>query len=140
MGAHPVPAANEVGCASDEPIATLIRHWFPLWTPPAGNARWLKTRCPFHDEAHASASISYEYQAFRCHGCGVKGDIIGLIREREELAFGAAQRRAEEILGGSYKPVPRESARVTRRRAFGEPRTVGSERAGPGRQVPPWLR
>ena len=37
---------------------------------------WAQCRCPFHEDKHASASVNLSTGGFRCHGCGVKGDLV----------------------------------------------------------------
>ncbi|WP_420704714.1 CHC2 zinc finger domain-containing protein [Kutzneria chonburiensis] len=93
-----------------------------------------------HGEEHASASISFSRNAFRCHGCGSKGDVLSIIRQQEGGDHSSAVRRAEEISGGRYEPVPRRTDGKPRRRVFGQPGTGSAERPGDRRPLPPWLR
>ncbi len=60
---------------------------------------WRKIKCPFHQDSHASAGINFDEQRFKCHGCGVSGDVYDLIMEREGGTGGVASAR---------RSVPRE--------------------------------
>jgi hypothetical protein len=44
-----------------------------------------KAKCPFHDEKTASFSI--KDNKYHCFGCGVSGDTISLLMERDGLNF-----------------------------------------------------
>ncbi|GAA1940219.1 CHC2 zinc finger domain-containing protein [Amycolatopsis minnesotensis] len=121
-------------------IAAVIQQYFPDWEQPADRHEWNKCRCPWHGDDRASASVSYEHAAFKCHGCGVKGDVIALIKREEGIAYGEAVRRAEDILGRSHIPVPGKSSRKRSRRVFGDTRSDGPEHRNGSRPLPPWLR
>jgi len=43
--------------------------------------------CPFHDEKSPSFTINDEKGFYHCFGCGVHGDIISFIGEKENLPF-----------------------------------------------------
>ncbi len=62
---------------------------------------WVKLRCPFHDDGHASATVNFEENAFNCFGCGVKGDTYSIIMEHEGIGFREAIKIAEGITGQS---------------------------------------
>jgi DNA primase len=62
---------------------------------------WVKLRCPFHDDGHASATVNVEENAFNCFGCGVKGDTYSIIMEQEGVGFREAIKIAEGITGQS---------------------------------------
>jgi DNA primase len=62
---------------------------------------WVKLRCPFHDDGHASATVNVEENAFNCFGCGVKGDTYSIIMEQERVGFREAVKIAEGITGKS---------------------------------------
>ena len=47
---------------------------------PSRGSGWRKMRCPFHDDRNASAAVNFDAGRFKCHGCGVSGDIYDLIR------------------------------------------------------------
>jgi DNA primase len=44
-------------------------------------------RCPFHEERTPSFSVNATDKLYYCFGCGAKGDLIGFIRETENLEF-----------------------------------------------------
>jgi DNA primase len=76
---------------------------------------WRSIKCPFHDDKHASARVNLDKDAFACLACGVKGDTISLIKEREGLDYHAAVRYAEEI-SGQVVPGVRRTAQDERKR------------------------
>ena len=43
--------------------------------------------CPFHTEKSPSFSVNIEEGLYHCFGCGVGGDMITFIREKEQLDF-----------------------------------------------------
>ncbi|QBP29087.1 DNA primase [Mycobacterium phage Scorpia] len=108
---------------SDAAIVRLIKRYYPDWEPPKVSAsRWQSCLCPFHGDEQPSASISVQYNAFNCFVCGVKGDLIKLIREREGVTFAEAKRIAEELSEGSDGQVQAQPPRQSRRRVFGDAR------------------
>ena len=79
-------------------------------TTPAVGSGWRKMKCPFHPDAHASAAVNYDHNAFICHGCGVKGDTFSLIMFKE---------------GGSYREAVKFAATIL---ASGNPEIRGKDR------------
>src|ERR671919_1983869 len=58
-------------------------------------SRWTG-RCPFHEERTPSFSVNPVEKLFYCFGCGKGGDVIGFVRETENLDFvGAVEWLAE---------------------------------------------
>ncbi|WP_030095319.1 MULTISPECIES: CHC2 zinc finger domain-containing protein [Mycobacteroides] len=114
---------------NDYLIVKAIRKYFPDWEPPSPNpsGNWTSTLCPFHGDTNKSASVSYEYEAFHCFVCGVKGDALKIIREQEEVTFAEAVRIAEELSPGGNRTLPTSHVRKPRRRIFGD--------SGPGVSV-----
>ncbi|AUV62014.1 DNA primase [Mycobacterium phage SWU2] len=106
----------------DEPlIVKVIHRYYPGWDAPKDNGKdWLRCLCPFHSEDTPSAAVSYERGAFRCLACDTKGDVVTLIKRQEEVSYAEAQRIAEGLSTGSDKPVPRQPARKSSRRVFGD--------------------
>lgn len=78
---------------------------------------WQKIKCPVHDDATASASVSIEDNAFACHACGVKGDVYKIIMEREGVGFSEAITFAQSIAGDPSAHAGRlsEPSRLGRR-------------------------
>jgi DNA primase len=54
--------------------------------------------CPFHDERTPSFSVDPAAKLYHCFGCGVGGDVIKFVEEKEGLSF----RDAVEALGDRY--------------------------------------
>lgn len=59
---------------------------------------WAACRCPFHDDAHASASANLITGGFRCHACEARGDLVAFHMRRTGLAFASAVR---DLIGGA---------------------------------------
>ena len=77
--------------------------------------RWRTVLCPFHEEDHPSARASLA--GFACLACGVRGDGIKLIMERERVDFSRAVELYEEWTGDGFKRV----SKPTRRKSWGIP-------------------
>lgn len=43
--------------------------------------------CPFHDDHHPSLMIHVGKQFFKCHACGVGGDVFTLVQQLENCSF-----------------------------------------------------
>jgi DNA primase len=54
--------------------------------------------CPFHEERTPSFSVDPREKLYHCFGCGVGGDVIKFVEEKEGLAFP----EAVEALGDRY--------------------------------------
>ena len=108
-------------------------------------ARWVGL-CPFHEERTPSFSVDPQEKLYHCFGCGVGGDTIKFVEEKEGLSF----TDAVELLADRYgvelereKEDPRAEARRAQRRRLEEllDRTAGfyaaylwdSEEAGKAR-------
>jgi DNA primase len=80
-------------------------------------------RCPFHEERTPSFSVNPVEKLFYCFGCGKGGDVIGFVRETENLDFvGAVESLAERFrIQLEYEETsPRvEEARRRRERLYG---------------------
>ena len=68
---------------------------------------WSRMKCPYHDEAHASASVNRRLNAFKCHACGVQGDSIKLLKTQAGLTYAEAMERYS--VGGEAPDVQRRS-------------------------------
>ncbi|AFI24969.1 hypothetical protein [Mycobacterium phage SWU1] len=107
---------------NDSPIARAILRYHPDWEPPPDHHEWNKCLCPFHGDETPSAAVSYDLQGYNCMACGVRGDVISIIRHEEEVTFAEAKRIAENLSVGGNVPVQRKPARKPSRRVFGESR------------------
>ena len=58
-----------------------------------------KGLCPFHNEKTASFAVYEDTQSFYCFGCGVGGDVIGFIRNIENLDYVEAVKKLAERAG-----------------------------------------
>src|SRR6476619_781518 len=54
--------------------------------------------CPFHDERTPSFSVEPQEKLYHCFGCGVGGDVIKFVEEKEGLGFA----EAVELLADRY--------------------------------------
>jgi DNA primase len=107
--------------------------------------RWVGL-CPFHEERTPSFSVDAQEKLYHCFGCGVGGDTIKFIEEKEGLGFA----EAVELLADRYgvelereREDPRAEAKRQQRRRLAEllDRTAGfyaaylwdSEEAGKAR-------
>ncbi|AWY03880.1 DNA primase [Gordonia phage Nedarya] len=103
-------------------IKEVILRYYPDWEPPDDLHEWNKTLCPFHGDGTPSAAVSYDLNAFNCLACGVKGDVISIIRHEEEVTYREAIRIAESLPVGGHIPLQERPARKPSRRVFGESR------------------
>jgi DNA primase len=85
-------------------------------------ARWVGL-CPFHEERTPSFSVDAQEKLYHCFGCGVGGDTIKFVEEKEGLGFA----EAVELLADRYgvelereKEDPRAEARRAQRRRLEE--------------------
>lgn len=69
-----------------------------------------QARCPFHDDARPSFSVflgADEVERAGCWSCEWRGDVFDVIQVARECTFGAAIKRAQEILEEVDEPVRR---------------------------------
>ncbi|HEX5375121.1 MAG TPA: CHC2 zinc finger domain-containing protein, partial [Solirubrobacterales bacterium] len=85
-------------------------------------ARWVGL-CPFHEERTPSFSVDAQEKLYHCFGCGVGGDTIKFVEEKEGLGFA----EAVELLADRYgvelereKEDPRAEAKRQQRRRLSE--------------------
>ncbi len=81
-------------------------------------ARWVGL-CPFHEERTPSFSVEPQEKLYHCFGCGVGGDVIKFVEEKEGVGFA----EAVELLADRYgvelereQEDPRAEARRQQRR------------------------
>jgi DNA primase len=84
--------------------------------------RWVGL-CPFHEERTPSFSVDAQEKLYHCFGCGVGGDTIKFVEEKEGLGFS----EAVELLADRYgveiereREDPRAEAKRQQRRRLGE--------------------
>jgi DNA primase len=84
--------------------------------------RWVGL-CPFHEERTPSFSVDAQEKLYHCFGCGVGGDTIKFVEEKEGLGFA----EAVELLADRYgvelereREDPRAEARRQQRRRLGD--------------------
>jgi DNA primase len=109
-------------------------------------ARWVGL-CPFHEERTPSFSVDAQEKLYHCFGCGVGGDVIKFVEEKEGMGFA----ESVELLADRYgvelereQEDPRAEARRQQRRRLEQllERTAGyyanylweSEEAGKARE------
>ncbi len=85
-------------------------------------ARWVGL-CPFHEERTPSFSVDAQEKLYHCFGCGVGGDTIKFVEEKEGLGF----TEAVELLADRYgvelereREDPRAEAKRQQRRRLAE--------------------
>ena len=85
-------------------------------------ARWVGL-CPFHEERTPSFSVDAQEKLYHCFGCGVGGDVIKFVEEKEGLGFA----EAVELLADRYgvelereQEDPRAEARRQQRQRLQE--------------------
>lgn len=62
--------------------------------------------CPFHSETHASFHVDDRKGFYYCFGCHAKGDILTMVKEKENLSFLQAVRRLAFITGLDHELQP----------------------------------
>ena len=61
--------------------------------------------CPFHNEKTPSFSVSPSKGIFHCFGCGVGGDVISFIMQKEGLSYPEAIKFLADKLGTSKEII-----------------------------------
>lgn len=108
-------------CMAELTIDTVLTHYGAREVPQG--VGWRPMKCPFHNDAHASASVNHDEQgAFKCHTCGVQGPPLKIIETQERLSREAAIEFAGTILGASVPELPRTNGRSKKRRPMGRER------------------
>jgi DNA primase len=85
-------------------------------------ARWVGL-CPFHEERTPSFSVDAGEKLYHCFGCGVGGDTIKFVEEKEGLGFAEAVELLAERYGVELereREDPRAEAKRQQRRRLGE--------------------
>lgn len=63
--------------------------------------------CPFHNEKSPSFTVNDEKAFYHCFGCGAHGDVIGFIKEYENLGYGQAVESLARQAGISLPQPPK---------------------------------
>ncbi len=72
--------------------------------------------CPFHTEKSPSFNVNDDEGFYHCFGCGVSGDAISFLREKEGLGFMDAVRMLADNAGMTVpQQTPQDPAEVERR-------------------------
>lgn len=88
-------------------IIEAIQRYYPEWEPPDDDGRtWQKCLCPFHGESRPSAAVSRDLDGYNCLACGVRGDVISIIREGEGVNYQDAKRISEGVSEPGSGEVP----------------------------------
>ena len=58
-------------------------------------------KCPFHSDTHQSGTANLDENIFICFACGVKGNSIQLVAQKEGVNIREAKRIAEKFAGSS---------------------------------------
>jgi DNA primase len=103
-------------------IAAVLEH-YGADVHRVSETGWRPVKCPFHDDRLASGSVNLSKNGFRCHACGVHGDAIGLVMEREGMGYIDALSFASSVLGASIPDVPRSARRREAKRQPSQWRT-----------------
>lgn len=85
-------------------------------------SRWVGL-CPFHEERTPSFSVDAGEKLYHCFGCGVGGDTIKFVEEKEGLGFAEAVELLAERYGVELereREDPRAEERRRQRRRLGE--------------------
>ncbi len=106
--------------------------------PPEGSG-WRKIKCPFHEDSHASAGINFDENRFKCHGCGVGGDVYDLIIQKQGGTYREAIKFAQTISLAGDSPIRKPDTFSSR--LSSNPQSLGrrgatlSSRSGKGRSA-----
>ena len=79
--------------------------------------------CPFHDERTPSFSVEPQEKLYHCFGCGVGGDVIKFVEEKDGLNFAEAVEQLADRYGVELEREqedPRAEARRQQRRRLEE--------------------
>lgn len=84
-------------------IETVIGEYVRLRR--SGPSRYMGL-CPFHNEKSPSFTVHVVHQFYKCFSCGVSGDVIKFVMEKEGLSFYEALKSLAERYG---IPMPKRS-------------------------------
>ena len=72
--------------------------------------------CPFHEEKTPSFHVRDGYGYYHCFGCGVSGDAISFLREKEGLGFMDAVRQLADAAGMEVPQSKPQDAEIAAKR------------------------
>ncbi len=58
--------------------------------PLKGRGPWRDALCPFHPDRHPSLRVNVETGQYKCMACGVSGDGLTLLQNRDGMTFAVA--------------------------------------------------
>jgi DNA primase len=73
--------------------------------------------CPFHDERSPSFSVNPQDKLYHCFGCGVGGDVIKFVEEKEGLGFSEAVETLADRYGVELQREQEDPQAEARRQA-----------------------
>lgn len=76
---------------------------------------WVSVACPFHEDAHKSASVNEGEGLYKCFGCGVQGDAVAVVSKTQGISEGQARAQLKETV--THKKVTRKEHTRTHRKA-----------------------
>lgn len=83
-------------------IGRVLEHYGATLRRTSGKG---PVKCPFHDDANASAGIDFKSNIFNCLACGVGGNSLQIIARQEGVGIREAKSIAEGITGQSNTEV-----------------------------------
>ncbi len=86
--------------------------------------------CPFHEERTPSFSVEPTEKLYHCFGCGVGGDVIKFVEEKEGVGFG----EAVELLAERYGVELQRDKEDPRRGGAAPPAAEGGRASGADRR------
>jgi hypothetical protein len=87
-----VSAKRSAGRFRRESLPDPITYFTAEGLTLRGQGKWRQTRCPFHDDSTPSMSVNIDHGGWRCHACGVSGDLLGFHMRRHAVTFVQAAR------------------------------------------------
>jgi DNA primase len=109
MGIHEEDIAT-VRATSD--IVAIVSQYTPLRRV---GRQWTGL-CPFHSEKTPSFSVSSADNVYYCFGCGVRGDVIDFVMEREQVDFARAVESLAARANVTLRYTDRDQGEARRRR------------------------
>lgn len=109
----PSRGSDHRGAAGADDLITQIKAGYNLvdlastlteLLPSGQGGRWMRARCPFHEDSKPSFWVDVERGLWGCHACGIRGDVINLYARTNGLSISEAIRRmagslAAEVTG-----------------------------------------